>query len=437
MTAQTPTTAGPRYRQTTLRNGLRIITHPMPDRSSVAVGLWLAVGGRHEPMRYSGLSHFLEHMVFKGTTHRSARAIKEAIEGIGGSLNAFTGEEFTCFFARVPSRYLEQAAEVLADMTLAPRLAPPDLERERMVIIEEIRMYHDQPSQYVHELVDRLLWPNQPLGLALSGSEASVRRIQRAGMAAYRRRYYVPQNMVLVATGDVTHEAAVGLAERLFGRLPGGAPSRFRRASVRQQRAQLEIAERKTEQAHLCLGLHALRRQHPDRYAASLLHVILGANMSSRLFQEVRERRGLAYDIGTHIKIYQDTGALIVSAGVDPDKLVPTMTVIVAQLARCTQQLVGAREFRQAREFYLGQAQLALEETTEHMFWLGETAVTCSRLMTFDDVASEVQRVRRQDLRRVARRLFQPRRFNLSVVGAVARGSRERLVTVLQKGTVG
>jgi predicted Zn-dependent peptidase len=188
---------------------------------------------------------------------------------------------------------------------------------------------------------------------------------------------------------------------------------------------------------HLCLGLHALRRRHPDRHVASLLHVVLGANMSSRLFQEVRERRGLAYDIGTHVKTYHDTGALLVSAGVEPEKLLETVRVVIAQLARCTREPVGIKEFEQARKFYLGQTQLALEETTEHMFWLGETAATHSRLQTFEEVAKEVQQVRREDLRRVARRFFQPQRFNLSVVGPLDRSVQTHLQALLDGKGIG
>ncbi len=425
-------TASP-YQQAILSNGLQIVTHTMPQRSSIALGLWLAVGGRHEPAHRSGLSHFLEHMVFKGTTHRSARQIKESIEGIGGSINAFTGEEFTCFFVKVPSAYLERGVEVLADMALSPRLTQHDIDRERTVIIEEIRMYRDQPGQYVYELLDQLLWPDQPLGLSLAGSEQTVARINHVNMTAYRRRYYVPRNMVLAAAGAIEHDIVLRLATRIFGRIAAGIPSQFRRATVAQRRPQMEVAARKVEQAHLCLGLHALRRQHPDRHAVNLLHVVLGANMSSRLFQEVREERGLAYDIGTHIKVFHDTGAMIVNAGVDPDKLVRTVSVVIKQLMRCTQELVTAREFEQAREFYLGQTQLALEETIEHMFWIGETSIARSRLMTFDQVAADARRVTREDLRRVARRLFRRQRINVSVVGNVDRRHREQLAALIHR----
>ncbi len=364
------------YQLARLPQGLAVALRPMEHVESVAVGLWMRAGGRYETRRASGVSHFLEHLLFKGTRTRSCEQLKQAIEGVGGSLNGFTAEEFTCYMAKVPARYLRRAVGVLSDMALHPRLAARDVEKEREVILEEIRMYEDAPGQLVHDLFNELLWPNHPLGHVLSGTIETVRRLTRQDLLAYWRRFYHPQNCLLACAGAFEPNRIIRQLRGIFARAPRRPVGRFVAAPRPRTGPQVRVVHKTTEQTHLCLGTPALARTHRYRFAQELLHVALGANMSSRLFREVREKRGLVYEIGTHIKRYQDAGAFVIYAGCDVGKLETTIRTIVTELARIRRRPMKAAELRRAKEFYRGQLLMGLEDTMEHMLWMGEQAVT-------------------------------------------------------------
>ncbi|MBI3330909.1 MAG: insulinase family protein [Candidatus Omnitrophica bacterium] len=422
------------YHLTTLSNGLGVALRPMPQAQSVAVGVWVRAGGRYEAEEVAGISHFVEHLLFKGTRRRSCEALKQAIEGVGGMLNGFTAEEFTCYMAKVPARHARRAVDVLADMVRRPRLAAPDVEKERDVIIEEIRMYDDTPGQYVHDLFSQLLWPGHPLGLLLSGTIDTVRRMARGDLVRYWRRMYQPPNLLVAAAGALDPALVTRQVRRAFG--PGAGPRLrgFVRAPRPRRGPQVRVWNKPTEQSHLCAGTYAIPRTHPDRFALELLHVLLGANMSSRLFREVREKRGLVYEIGTQIKRFYDTGAFVIHAGCDTGKLTETIRTIFTELGRVRRGPVPRAELVRAKDYYAGQLLMGLEDTMDHMLWMGEQAVTVGRIARTERLLRHVAQVTERDLVRVARELFVTEKMHLAIVGPIAEQEGSRLAALCRIG---
>ena len=421
------------YKKTILDNGLRIIAHPMPGMQSVALGIWIKVGGRYEVEQFKGISHFLEHLLFKGSKKFSCRKIKESIEGVGGALNGFTSEELTCYLVKMPSRYLNLALEVLSDMVINPTLPQKEIEKEKTVIIEEIKMYKDLPQSYVYEILDELLWPNQPLGMTISGSVESVSRTGRQEVSSFKEQYYVPSNIVVSACGKFEHARLTDSIKKIFSasdknKIPGFLP-----VAEKQALPQLKIFSKDTEQTHLALGFHGFSRKHPLRHALALLHIILGANMSSRLFNEIREKRGLAYEIGTQVKRFQDTGAFIVHAGIDNRKVKETVELILQELEKTKTALVTLDEFKRAKEFYLGQLMLALEDTLDHMFWIGESTATLDTTYSLAQIIKEVNKTKREDLRVAARNILKEKNLNLALIGPL-KDSEQHILNQLHLG---
>ncbi|MFH1354893.1 MAG: pitrilysin family protein [Candidatus Omnitrophota bacterium] len=414
------------YKKTILNNGLRVIAHPMPKMQSLALGIWLKVGARYESADQSGISHFLEHLLFKGTKKYSCRKIKESIEGVGGSLNGFTSEELTCYLVKIPADYLSLALNILSDMVLDPLLSPSEIQREKTVILEEIKMYRDLPQSHVYELLDELLWPDQPLGAPIIGSAEIVSRISRKELFLFKQRYYTPCNIVISAAGLLDYNELLGGVKRIFCANKNHDQVSFEKAREGQNKPRLKIYNKKTEQTHMALGFHGFSRDHYSKHAQSLLHVILGANMSSRLFNQIREKEGLAYEIGTLVKRYQDTGAFVVHAGMDNRKVLDAIRLVLKELRRIKKALVSEDEFKRAKDFYLGQTKLALEDTLNHMLWIGETSATLDRAYSLSDIIKEVNKVTREDLREVAQYIFQEKRLNLALIGPL-RMSEDKL----------
>ena len=391
--------------------------HRMPDMQSVALGIWINIGGRFESFEKKGISHFFEHLVFKGTKQYTCRKIKELIEGAGGSLNGFTSEELTCYLVKIPSKYLELALDVLSSMTIEPLLPEPEVKREKTVILEEIKMYKDQPQSYVYELLDELLWPAQPLGAPVIGTVESVSSMTREDLRSFKQEHYTAQNIVVSAAGLLNYDKFKKIVSKKFLHLKKKKANVWEKAEEKQEIAQLKILDKDTEQTHMALGFHSFRRDHPLRHALGLLHVILGANMSSRLFNEIREKRGLAYEIGTSVKRFQDTGVFIVHAGIDNNKVSEAIKLILQELQKCKNELVSVDEFRRAKEFYLGQLMLALEDTLEHMLWIGECTATLDKTYSLQDILKEVNKINRQAIREAAKFIFKNKGMNLALIG--------------------
>lgn len=391
--------------------------HRMPDMQSVALGIWINIGGRYESFEKKGISHFFEHLVFKGTKEYSCRKIKELIEGAGGSLNGFTSEELTCYLVKIPSKYLELALDVLSSMTIDPLVPEPEVKREKTVILEEIKMYKDQPQSYVYELLDELLWPAQPLGAPVIGTVKSVSSITMEDLRSFKQEHYTAQNIVVSAAGLLDYDKFKKIVSKKFLHLKKKKSNVWEKAEEKQEIAQIKIFDKDTEQTHMALGFHSFRRDHPLRHALGLLHVILGANMSSRLFNEIREKRGLAYEIGTSVKRFQDTGVFIVHAGIDNNKVSEAIKLILRELEKCKNELVSIDEFRRAKEFYLGQLMLALEDTLEHMLWIGESTATLDKTYSSQDILKEVNKISREDIREAAKFIFNNKGMNLALIG--------------------
>jgi predicted Zn-dependent peptidase len=272
------------YKKTVLDNGLRVITNSMPKMQSASLGIWIRVGGRYESAENKGTSHYLEHLFFKGSKKYSCRNIKESIEGVGGSLNGFTSEEITCYLTKLPARYLDLGLDILSDMVINPLLPKEEVEKERTVILEEIKMYKDLPHSYVYDLLDNLLWPKQPLGMAIIGTLESVSQIKREELFLFKGDYYTPSNIVISAAGLLEHNKLVSRVKKKFSLLKDKRKNIFLEAEEKQIKPQLDLLPKDTEQTHMALGFHSFGREHPLKHALSLLHTILGANMSSRLF---------------------------------------------------------------------------------------------------------------------------------------------------------
>ena len=409
------------YQRSLLANGLRVVTQPMPGARSVAAGLFVGVGSRREDEAHAGLSHLLEHLVFKGTRrYPGPGAVSEAVEGSGGSVNAATDRELTVYSARVPAEAAPRALEVIAELALWPLLRRSDLVGEKPVIVDEIRMYVDSPGDHVFSLFDALLFGGHPLGREIAGTPRSVRRARHATVVAHWERWYRPANIVLAAAGAVRHQEVLATASRWFEgdaepgltQLPAPleAPNAAPAGSVR-------VAYRRLSQGNLCLGMPGVARDHPDRWALDLLGAVLGDGMSSRLFLELRERRSLTYDVSTFGATYSDCGTFGVHAGFDPDQAGALVAAILEQLERTVQEPVSTAELDRARAYTRGRLQLRMEETGSVAAWLGTGESLLPRIMTIDYVIEHLEAVTVDDLLRVARQYARPDLARLAVLG--------------------
>ncbi len=410
-----------------LSNGLTVVVTEMPSRDSVAVGIWAKVGARYEEKRISGIAHFTEHLLFKGTKSRSARKIKESIEGLGGIFNAFTGEESTCYFVKILKDHFELTFDVLADMIKNSLFRPQDIERERTVILEEIKMYQDQPSQLVQERMNQLLWPNQSLGRNVAGTHETVSGIKRSDFLKFGRKFYHPRNLLVTVCGDVATEEVLEQARKHFPSATDGKPSQFNRSNSSQSRPRFDFFNKETEQTHVVLGFHGPARINSEKYKLALLNVILGGNMSSRLFEEVREKRGLSYEIKSSLFFFQDAGGFTISEGVEKKKLELSIRVILNELRKIRKKPVGEQELRRAKDYYLGQLYLALEDTLDQMVWLGEKAMYLGRVPSRDEIRDEIEKATAKDIQEIANRYFKTNNLNLAVVGPTPKEVQQQI----------
>lgn len=398
-------------------NGLTLAVAPMPEMASVSAGFWVGVGGRYEAADLNGASHFIEHMLFKGTRRRSARDISEAVEGVGGYLNAFTSEETTCFYAKAPRQHLDTVLDVLADLFLNSVFDPRDLATEREVIREEVAMYRDQPHHHVEELLNALQWPDQPLGRPLTGTEATLPRLTRERLLAFRRRHHVAPAIVVAVAGACTPGACRRLLDRWVNRFRTGPRPDFEPVRPRPNGPGVRLERRRITQTQLALGWRTCSRHDPRRFALRLLNVLVGENASSRLFQSLREDRGIAYHVASSLSFFDDTGDLVVTAGLEPGHLPRALRLIVAELRRCKAAPPGAAELRRARDYVLGQMDLSLENSENQMMWLGEQWLGYGRLIAPETFRRALLRVTAEEIRAVAAEFFRPERASLALVG--------------------
>lgn len=406
------------YHRTTLENGLRILTGPMPSTRSVAVSVYVGTGSRYEVDDIAGISHLLEHLLFKGTDKRpQPQQISGVIEEVGGMINASTDRELTVYYAKVAAPHFDRAADVLTDMVRHPLLAPDELEKERKVVIEELAAVEDNPAQIVDVLLDSTMWPGQPIGRDVAGTEASVSGLTRDATLAYLKQQYVPRNMVVSIAGAVEHDQAVESVARVLGDWQGGTPAPWIPATNGQSEPRLAVQYKKTEQAHIEIAVHALSNTDPDRFTLGLISVVLGEGMSSRLFLELREKRALCYDVHSYVSHYLDTGSFAVYAAVDPARAAEAAQALLEELAKVRDHGVTDEELGKAKELSKGRLLLRMEDTRAVSGWLGGQEMLHGMVRTPDEVVALLDAVTPDDMRRVAARLLQPSRLTMAVVG--------------------
>ncbi len=416
------------YQKTVLDNGLCIISSAMPYTRSVCITIFIGTGSRYEKAEEAGVSHFIEHLCFKGTQQRAtAREISEAIEGVGGILNGGTDKELTVYWCKVARPHFSLAVDVLADMLCYSRFDPQDIEKERQVIIEEINLNMDSPQHRVDSLIDELMWQDQPLGKDVAGNKATVASLSRQDILDYFTRQYLANNVVISIAGDVIHEEVVDMLGKAFHCWRKGTPQAWYPANAEQHQARWRVEPRDTEQAHLCLAVPGLPHCHPDRFTLDLLSVILGEGMSSRLFLEIREKRGLAYAIHSYTDHFLDTGSLTIYAGIEPKHLPLAIGAILEELNRLKEG-IPEREIFKAKELCKGRLLLQMEDTRSVSGWLGSQELLLGEIFTIDQIVSIIDSIQAGDLLRVAQDLLLGERLNLAIVGAVDNKSLEGLL---------
>jgi predicted Zn-dependent peptidase len=405
------------YRLTRLPNGVRIASVEMPYMRSVSIGVWAAVGGRHESAKQSGISHFVEHLLFKGTKRRTAKKITESVEGLGGYLNAFTTEDHTCYYAKASAPHLPELCDVLGDMYLESQFAPTEIEREREVIREEILMYRDQPGQHAQELLTATMWPEHPLGRPLTGTVETIGHLKRADFVGFRQRHYSGGTTIITVAGPVYHDRVVELLSPAFGRLKRGRAPHFVRSRAQTGAAHVSLFTQDTEQTHLAMGFHAFGRSDERRFALKLLSVILGENMSSRLFQMLRERHGYCYSVQTCMVTLADTGSIHVSASLDTENVERAIKMILRELEKICQKAPSRTELKKAQDYTIGQTFMGLESTSNQIMWMGESLLGYGKILDPAEIERKILAVTPQEVQRVACHCLNRVRLGIAVVG--------------------
>jgi len=400
-----------------LPNGLRLLTERMPHVRSVSIGVWLARGSRHEPQEQSGIAHFVEHMLFKGTGTRSAEDIAQTIDSIGGQMDAFTAKEYASYYIKVLDEHLPLAVDVLADIVRRPAFSAEDIEREKKVVLEEIKMVEDTPDDLVHELFTENFWVDHPLGRPILGTRETVEGLTQEGLRGYFNGVYTAPNMIIAAVGNVEHTRVRDIVEAAFGTVSSDSHG-FSSAPPRVE-PRIIIRNKELEQTHVCLGTSSYQQDHEDRYSSYVLNTILGGSMSSRLFQNVREKRGLAYAVFSGLSAYRDAGSLTIYAGCANDAIGELIDVVVVELRRLKDELLPESELRRAKDHLKGSLMLNLESTSSRMSHLARQEIYFDRQFGLDETLEGVERVTLQDVQRVARDLLKDGALAATVLGSV------------------
>jgi len=401
---------------TLLNNGVRVVSQRVEHMHTVSIGIWVANGSRHESPEQNGISHFIEHLLFKGTPRRSARQISMEIDSMGGVLNAFTGHEYVCYYAKVLAKFLARTTDLLTDIFLHSTFPAEEIERERKVILQEIKMRDDSPDDFIHDQFHQSFWKGHALGLSIPGTVETVSALTRDQIIDYKQSRYRPKDIIVSAAGNVRHDELVGLMESAFSDVSSDWAS-FAQPMVSHSGLRVNLSERDLEQTLICLGTRGLSQDHPDRFALFLLNTIMGGGMSSRLFQEVREKRGLAYSIYSYIISHADTGALVVYAGTEQSQCLEVIDIALSEMKRLKLEPVSQEELDSAREQLKGKILMSLESSESLMTRLAKNEIYLQRNQTVEEILAGFDSVTTADIQKLGCELFDGSCLNLEVMG--------------------
>jgi len=411
----TRVTSGSGYQKTVLDNGIKVITESVPYFNSVSIGVWVVTGSRDEQVRENGISHFIEHLLFKGTERRTAYDIAKEIDSVGGTLNAFTGREYTCFYAKVIDKNLPLAIDLLSDIFLFSLMDPKDVEKERMVILQEIKMVEDTPDDYIHDLFNQVCWGDHPLGFPICGTSELVQSFTRDQICQYFKENYQPDRIIVCAAGNLDHQEVVDRIGKKFKQIPNSDGARDRQRPL--QISTTNILKRELEQVHFCLGTRGLQYNHSLRFASYILNTILGGGMSSRLFQEIRENRGLAYSVYSYLPTYMDTGLVVVYAGTGESSFQEVLDLILKEFRRFKTEPLKNGELGTAKEQLKGNLLLSLESSDHLMTRLAKNEIYFDSFHPVDQILKGIDGVEEEMVRNLANEIFDERFFCLTVLG--------------------
>jgi predicted Zn-dependent peptidase len=421
-------TSGMGYQKTVLDNGIKVITEEIPYLKSVSIGVWVDTGSRDEQPHENGISHFIEHLLFKGTERRTAFEIAKEIDSVGGTLNAFTGREYTCFYAKVIDKNLPLAIDLLSDIFLHSLIDLKDVEKERMVILQEIKMVEDTPDDYIHDLFNRVCWGDHPLGFPIFGTSELVQSFNRDRIYQFFKENYQPNRIIICAAGNLRHQEVVDSVGASFGQIPKSdkGKERVKPDSI----STTNIQKRELEQVHFCLGTKGLRYNHSLRFASYLLNTILGGGMSSRLFQEIRENRGLAYSVYSYLPAYIDTGLVVVYAGTNEGSFQEVIELILKEFKRLKTEPFKNGELNTAKEQLKGNLLLSLESSDNLMTRLAKNEMYFESYLPVERVIKGIDEVEEEVVRSLAKEIFNERFFCLTVLGPIdGNGFNKNLLT--------
>jgi len=404
-------------KKTILDNGIRVITERIPYASSVSIGIWVANGSRHERRESNGVAHFIEHLLFKGTERRSSLDIAREIDSVGGVLNAFTSREYVCYYAKVLDKFLPNAVDLLTDIFLHSTFDAEEIEKERRVVLQEINMMEDTPDDLIHDLFHQHFWKGHPLGMSILGDAESVTGLSRDSIVEYKEKMYRGDDIIVTAAGNLTHDELIVLLERhLHGVAPGNGRSE---SALPVYERRIELMEKDLEQIHVCLGLKGVQQSHPQRYDAFIMNTILGGSMSSRLFQEVREKSGLAYSVYSYIASHADAGSLVVYAGASPENSSQLLEIMLREIGRFKREPVPDLQLDGAREQLKGNLLLSLESSDNRMSRLAKNEIYFGMPMPLSEIMDGFDRVSSESIQKLAVEILDNSALTLVMLGRV------------------
>ncbi|MGI6227119.1 MAG: M16 family metallopeptidase [Peptococcales bacterium] len=405
------------YETSKLSNGIRVVSEYIPYVKSVAVGIWVGAGSRFEDERQNGISHFLEHLFFKGTEKRTAKDIAESLDAVGGQLNAFTTKEYTCYYAKVLDEHLELAIDVLSDMFFNSKFSEKDINKEREVIIEEIKMYEDTPDEIIHDVFSQTIWEGHPLGKPVLGTEETISTFSKADFLNFIDTHYVPDNIVIALAGRVEHAKVIELLEKLFGQAKKGNVHKY--PLPPHNHSQMQNIYRDVGQVQICLGSPGLPQDHPQIYPLFILNSVLGGGLSSRLVQEVREERGLAYSVYSYHSSFSDAGLFTFYAGTRPDNYEQVIQLIIREAFSIKEYGITEKELTKSKEQLKGNLYLGLESVGSRMTRIGRSLLCLNRLITPEEVVANIDQVSLKDVKELASSIFQEDKFTITTIGPI------------------